>query len=98
MKIHVTKEWCEQSADIEGNSEIGAGCPPPDCSVVFSRSIYTAQWVNKGQRLQCLPRESRELAIADIDCWRQNGMSGDFSIREETVIRTLVHSDSPNDQ
>jgi hypothetical protein len=32
MKINVTKEWCEQSAEIEGDSEIGAGCPPRPCS------------------------------------------------------------------
>lgn len=24
----VTKEWCEKSAEIEGDSEIGAGIPP----------------------------------------------------------------------
>lgn len=31
MKIHVTKEWCEKSAEIEGITEIGAGCPPRSC-------------------------------------------------------------------
>ena len=28
MKIHVTKEWCEQSADIEGNPENLEGSGP----------------------------------------------------------------------
>jgi hypothetical protein len=28
MKFNISKEWCEQSAKIEGDSEVGAGVPP----------------------------------------------------------------------
>lgn len=28
MKFNISKEWCEQSAKIEGDSEVGAGALP----------------------------------------------------------------------
>jgi hypothetical protein len=43
MKINVTKEWCERSAEIEGDSEIGAGCPPPTCSPSSVRAFRVTE-------------------------------------------------------
>ena len=30
MKFNLSKEWCEQAAKLEGDSEVGAGCPPTE--------------------------------------------------------------------
>jgi len=32
MKIHPTKDWCERSAEIEGDSSLGAGRQQEPCS------------------------------------------------------------------
>ncbi len=59
MKMNVSKEWCEQSAKIEGDSEIGAGCPPPpdsefpwyatnekqECQIVKPRQVIMGNWL-----------------------------------------------------
>jgi len=45
MKINVTKEWCLRSADIEGDSEIGAGYPP-----IFSELQKAIDCFNRTQQ------------------------------------------------
>ena len=35
MKIHTSKEWFRSRVDGEAGLEIGAGCPPLSCSVLF---------------------------------------------------------------
>jgi hypothetical protein len=43
MKIYPTREWCERSAEIEGNSSVGAGCQQEPCSLlmVIERPLLT---------------------------------------------------------
>ncbi len=45
MKLNYPKEWFERSAEIEGNAEIGAGCPAVPCSLSFDPSDPEVMWI-----------------------------------------------------
>jgi len=59
MKLEYPKEWFERSAEIEGTSEVGAGCPAvpssefpwyatnekQECQIVKPRQVIMGNWL-----------------------------------------------------
>jgi hypothetical protein len=43
VKFNISKEWCEKSAKLEGDSEVGAGIPPSPFEMWFAELTLLAR-------------------------------------------------------
>lgn len=65
MKINQSKEWYKQSAAIEGDSEVGAGCEASNATsrVIADNPTPAVReklgWLDERDRLDRLARECR---------------------------------------
>ena len=76
MKLEYPKKWFERSAEIEGTSEVGAGCPVVPCSACggsgLGNPIYRPE-VDKTQRDRCYTCQGSGIIGGEWDVERTHG-------------------------
>jgi HTH-type transcriptional regulator, competence development regulator len=94
MKFDFSKEWCRKSAELEGNAEVGAGCPDvgQDRPVTDTVDFAVSARLAFGRFLQLMRRNRgftpEQLAVrADIDLQEIVSIEGD--VRYVTEPRTV---------
>ncbi len=94
MKFTFSKEWCRKSADLEGNAEVGAGCPDirQDRPVTDTVDFAISSRLAFGKFLQLI-RRNRDLTpeqLADrADVELQEILSIEGDVHYVTEPRTV---------
>ena len=77
MKLEYPKEWLLQSADIEGEAEIGAGIPPWNPETPTAGETHSASRIAFGRFVELWRRDKG---------WNSERKIGSYSAHDETVL------------